>query len=162
MILRRFFPTLGEIVVEPLTVAESDRVAALHGESFQVAWSSDEFAAFLATETVFGFAVRFAGRPGRAPDGFILARRAAGEAEILTVAVARSRRGLGLGRALIDAVLRQLHAERVESVFLEVDENNQWAIQLYRRVGFRQVGQRSGYYRQFGGAGALVMRLDLG
>ena len=38
--------------------------------------------------------------------GFILSRIAADEAEILSIAVARSRRGKGLGRRLIDVNLR--------------------------------------------------------
>ena len=59
-----------------------------------------------------------------APVGFVLARLAAGEAEILTVAVARSHRRHGLGWKLMDAVLRQLHADRAEALFLEVDETN--------------------------------------
>jgi ribosomal-protein-alanine N-acetyltransferase len=161
MIFRRLFAGPDDHVIEPLTAADAEAVAALHDEGFRVAWSADEFAAFLAQETVFGFAARPAGRSRRAPDGFVLARLAAGEAEILTISVARARRGRGLGRALMDAVLRRLHAERAEAVFLEVDEENRWAVALYRRIGFREVGRRPGYYRQFGGAGALVMRLDL-
>ena len=52
-----------------------------------------------------------------APVGFVLARLAAGEAEILTVAVARTHRRHGLGWRLMDAVLRQLHADRAEALF---------------------------------------------
>ena len=63
-------------------------------------------------------------RGGTAPVGFVLARLAAGEGEILTVAVARSHRRQGLGWRLMDAVLRELHAQRAEALFLEVDETN--------------------------------------
>jgi ribosomal-protein-alanine N-acetyltransferase len=63
----------------------------------------------------------------------------------------------------MDAVLRELHAQRAEKLFLEVDETNQPAIALYRRFGFREVGQRPRYYQSAGGrkSGALVMRRDL-
>ena len=93
----------------------------------------------------------------------MLARLAAGEGEILTVAVARSHRRQGLGWQLMDAVLRELHAQRAEALFLEVDETNVAAIALYRRLGFRQVGHRANYYRstEHGPTGALVMRRDL-
>ncbi|TIV89777.1 MAG: GNAT family N-acetyltransferase, partial [Mesorhizobium sp.] len=70
-----------------------------------------------------------------------------GEGEILTVAVSRSHRRQGLGWQLMDAVLRELHAQRAEALFLEVDETNAPAIGLYRRLGFIQVGHRPNYYR---------------
>ena len=92
----------------------------------------------------------------------MLSRLATGEAEILTIAVARARRGYGIGRQLMDAVLRELHAARAEALFLEVDETNGPAIALYRRLGFRQVGNRPGYYKHGESrTGALVMRRDL-
>ncbi|TIX76227.1 MAG: GNAT family N-acetyltransferase, partial [Mesorhizobium sp.] len=69
----------------------------------------------------------------------------------------------GLGWQLMDAVLRELHAQRAEALFLEVDETNVAAIALYRRLGFREVGKRANYYRspEHGPTGALVMRRDL-
>ena len=93
----------------------------------------------------------------------LLARLAAGEGEILTIAVARAYRRLGLGRDLMEAVLRELHAERAEALFLEVDENNRAAIALYRRLGFREVARRPAYYAHEDGpkSAALVMRRDL-
>jgi ribosomal-protein-alanine N-acetyltransferase len=162
MILRRLFSGSNGHVIEPLGPADAEAVASLHVEGFQIAWSADEFASLLAKDTVFGFAARPAGRRGHPPSGFVLARLAAGEAEILTISVAQAKRGQGLGGALMEAVLRHLHSERAEAIFLEVEENNGWAIALYRRLGFREVGRRPGYYRQFGGGGALVMRRDLG
>jgi ribosomal-protein-alanine N-acetyltransferase len=93
--------------------------------------------------------------------GFILSRIAAGEAEILSVAVTRSRRGRGLGRKLLDLHLRRLAGLAVRSVFLEVDEGNTPARRLYQRAGFRNVGRREGYYTERDGSPALVLRRDL-
>ena len=108
-------------------------------------------------------AAREVGNPRAGIVGFVLARLAAGEGEILTVAVARSHRRLGIGWQLMDGVLRELHGQRAEALFLEVDETNAPAIALYRRLGFRQVGHRPDYYRQpgQGATSALVMRRDL-
>jgi len=152
-----------DYAVEPLEPRHGGDLAILHREDFVRPWSQEEFAALLADAHVFGYAVREVGRRGP-PLGFVLARLAAGEAEILTIAVARNNRNAGLGWKLMDAVLRQLHAERAEALFLEVDETNAPALALYRRVGFHQVGKRAGYYD--GAAvgqktAALVMRRDL-
>lgn len=154
----------GEWVVEELTATDAPAMAAVHREDFARPWSDGEFARLLAQDPVFGFAARREGRGGSPLSGFVLARMAAGEAEILTIAVARSARRGGIGRKLMDAVLRRLHAERAEALFLEVDESNASALALYRRLGFREVGKRPGYYAERKGAPpstALVMRRDL-
>ncbi|TIO80022.1 MAG: ribosomal-protein-alanine N-acetyltransferase [Mesorhizobium sp.] len=158
-----FQPRRRDYALEPLMVADSAAVAVLHREDFVRPWTDGEFAALLEQDTVFGYAARETGQGAKPPVGFVLARLAAGEGEILTVAVARAHRRQGLGWQLIDAVLRELHAQRAEALFLEVDETNTPAIALYRRLGFRQVGQRPNYYRstEHGPTGALVMRRDL-
>ncbi|UUP17797.1 GNAT family N-acetyltransferase [Nitratireductor thuwali] len=147
-------------IIRPLERDDCDALAALHEESFARPWSDDEFAALIAQETVFGFAAVEEGRARAKPQGFVLARLAAGEAEILTIAVSRALRRRGLGYDLMDAVLRHLHAERAEALFLEVDETNIGAIALYRRLGFQQVGSRPDYYRDEAArrTSALIMR----
>jgi [ribosomal protein S18]-alanine N-acetyltransferase len=150
-------------VLVPLKTGHSVAIAALHVEGFHRPWSDGEFRSLLAQENVFGFVALVEGRPKAPPAGFILARLAAGEAEILTVAVAKSVRRHGIGQRLVDETLRRLHAERAESLFLEVDGANAAAIKLYRRAGFRKVGERPAYFEgPEGKTAALVMRLDLG
>lgn len=152
-----------EFVVEPLTDLDGGALSLLHREDFSRPWSAEEFSSLLEQDTVFGFGVREIGQGAKAPVGFVLARLAAGEGEILTIAVARSHRRLGLGWRLMDAVLRELHGERAEALFLEVDETNAPAIALYRRFGFQEVGRRANYYHssEHGPSGALVMRREL-
>jgi ribosomal-protein-alanine N-acetyltransferase len=95
--------------------------------------------------------------------GFILSRMAAGEAEILSVAVATRWRGRGIARRLLDLHLRRLAGLGVSAVFLEVEEGNEPALRLYHRAGFREVGRRPGYYADGTGApvAARVLRRDL-
>jgi ribosomal-protein-alanine N-acetyltransferase len=103
------------------------------------------------------------GRGGRV-IGFALSRHAAGEAEVLSIAVDKSERGRGIGRALMNAHLARLAAAGATSVFLEVEPGNTGAIGLYNRLGFETVGERKGYYRKAGGPAvpALTLRCDLG
>ncbi|MFZ1772782.1 MAG: N-acetyltransferase [Rhizobiaceae bacterium] len=152
-----------EFIIGELGRDDSPAMARLHEEGFSRPWSDGEFAQLLAQDQVFGFAARIEGAGNAPPAGFVLARLAAGEAEILTLCVAKSHRRAGLGRRLLDAVLRSLHAARAEELFLEVDETNAPALALYRRLGFQEKGRRPGYYAGPDGkkSAALVMRLDL-
>ena len=135
----------------------------LHASGFSRVWSDGEIRALLDQDLVFGFIACQAGRRDRA-GGFILARLAADEAEVLTITVSPKHRRNGLGWRLMGAVLNQLRAEGIQTLFLEVDEGNEAAIALYHKMGFAKVAERAAYYQQQGGArsAALVMRLDLG
>lgn len=149
------------VSVEPLSAKDSAEIQRVHALAFHHSWSSDDFRSLIAQDNVFGFVARPEGKPGKA-CGFVLARLVAGEAEILTIAVSDEVRKQGVGRALMDAVLRYLYQERAETLFLEVDENNVAALALYRRIGFNKVGDRPAYYETANGrSSAFILRRDL-
>jgi [ribosomal protein S18]-alanine N-acetyltransferase len=135
--------------------ADAAAIAALHKASFQRGWGEDEVYGLLVEKNV----VAHRAMNRRAMAGFILSRLAAGEAEILSIAIAPKQRGRGLARPLLDLNLRRLAGLGARTVFLEVDENNKPARALYRRAGFADVGRRNSYYQS--GAAALVLRRDL-
>ena len=157
-LLNRLF-SRGEAVLSEAGPRDAHSLAKLHAASVRRGWSDGEFERLLIERNVIAHrAIR-----GRALDGFILSRIAAGEAEILSVAVAPARRGQGLARSLLNLHLRRLAGLGARAVFLEVDEDNAPARRLYARAGFREVGRRAGYYQHGGGNGAaaLVLRRDL-
>ena len=149
----------GEPALSEASPRDAAAFAALHAVSFHHGWSDGEFERLLLERNV----VAHRASAGRALHGFILSRLAAGEAEILSVAVASARQGRGLARALLNLHMRRLAGLGAQTVFLEVDEGNEPARRLYDRAGFREVGRRPGYYRQGGApaAAALVLRRDL-
>jgi ribosomal protein S18 acetylase RimI-like enzyme len=57
---------------------------------------------------------------------------------IQNVGVIPSRRGLGLGRALIRQALEGFYQSGLRRAYLEVTAENDTAIRLYREVGFRR------------------------
>jgi ribosomal-protein-alanine N-acetyltransferase len=134
-------------------------MAALHAASFRRGWSDGEFEGLLADSSV----IAHRAMNGRTLAGFILSRLAAGEAEILSVAVAKSSRGRGLAGAMLHLHLRRLAGAGAQAVFLEVDEDNVAACRLYAKAGFQEVGRREGYYRDEAARAstALVLRRDL-
>ncbi len=149
----------GEPVVTDASAKDAAAIGRLHGASFRRGWSDDEIERLLLDRNVIAHRITLGGHFA----GFIMARIAVGEAEILSVAVAASRKGKGLAGRLLRHHLGRLAAMGVQTVFLEVDEDNTPAIRLYRRAGFREVGRRAGYYPSEGGkpSNALILRRDL-
>lgn len=147
---------------EPILSSADRRDAAafapLHGASFGRGWSEEEFERLLSDRSV----VAHRAMRGSFLAGFILSRMAAGEAEILSVAVDPSQRGRGLAQKLLTLHLRRLAGLGCRRLFLEVDEDNEPARRLYRRAGFNEVARRPAYYGKGPSArAALVLRRDL-
>lgn len=150
-------------VVEVALDEDLPKIAEIHAASFPNKWNAEELARMKAQDGVTILVARRASPYGtRAPLGFLILRTAADEAEVITVAVHPRQRGRGIGKKLMEAGLFRLYADRCSHLFLEVDASNEAALLLYKGLGFRQVGQRKGYYGGSGGDGtALVMRIDL-
>jgi ribosomal-protein-alanine N-acetyltransferase len=161
--LRKLF-SRPEAALSDARPRDAAAIAALHGASFRRGWSDQEVEGLLVDRGVIAQRALV----GRTFAGFIMARLAADEAEILSVAVARNQRGRGLARQLLNLHLRRLAGFGVRTVYLEVDEHNTPAIKLYGRAGFREVSRRPNYYPLPGAkagakaAAALVLRRDIG
>jgi len=146
-----------------MQAADAAAVHRLHAEHFARPWSDGEFVSLLSQVTVFGHVVRLVGAGEDDIAGFVLARAAGGEAEILSLAVSGAHTRLGLGWRLMNSALREAHGRGALAMFLEVDEANRAAIALYHRLGFVVTGRRKDYYHVAEGkrSSALVMRCDL-
>lgn len=130
-------------------------MADLHRAAFteERSWSASEFQDLLESPHVTAFNNSY---------GFALSRTVAGESELLTLAVAPSHQGQGIGRALTQDWLDSL-AGVAEVAFLEVAADNIAALALYRSLQFAESGLRKAYYTRAGAASAdaIVMRRRL-
>ena len=122
-----------EVVRLPAGDPLPDWVARLDRTAFGAAWKDPAAheALWVVPEVAFA-------RWSRVP--------AAGEAELLRIAVDPAHRGRGLGRLLLEACQRELAEEGLVHLFLEVRVSNAAAIQLYRTCGWKPCGRRPGYY----------------
>jgi len=131
-------------------------MAALHARCFTTPrpWSEAEFAGLLGQAGVFAATL---------PGGFALGRALAGEAELLTIAVAPEARRAGLGLRLMAEFAAAARARDAETAFLEVAAGNEAARALYARAGFTEAGRRRGYYHHPDGRreDALILTLPL-
>jgi ribosomal-protein-alanine N-acetyltransferase len=130
--------------------AHAAALAAIHHAAFPPGqrWGRDAMVLQLELPSVFVL---------YDPAGaMVMARIAADEAEILTLAVLPEQRRQGLARILLEEAARQCEALRAGTLFLEVATRNTAARALYAAQGFEEIGRRRGYYAD--GDDALVMR----
>lgn len=132
-------------------------LAALHSSAFEKPWTEAEIARLLENPAAFALISRDA-----APQGFIMAWAAAGDSEMLTVAVAPAARRRGVGAALVTAAGVAALVRGAATMHLEVGADNAPARALYKKLGFTEAGRRPGYYASAAGPGdAIVMRRTL-
>ena len=132
------------------SVGHAVALAEIHAAAFppRERWGADAMALQLALPGMIALLD---------PRGaMVMARIAADEAEILTLAVAPEARRQGLARALLAEAARHAAAAGASALFLEVALRNTAARALYAGAGFAEVGRRRRYYAD--GDDALVMR----
>lgn len=143
------------IAIESCGVAAAEVLAAVHGEAFpHDPWKAEALRDLLAMPGALALVATAGGQP----VGFILLRRAADEAEVITLAVMPRLRRLGVARRLLEAGLQHLAPQGVTRCFLEVASDNKPARGLYLAGGFAEVGRRAAYYQTPAGPrDAIVM-----
>ena len=80
------------------------------------------------------------------------------EAFVQTIAVAPRSQGSGLGARLLQALLDEAARRGQGRVLLEVRADNQRALALYERFGFRRTAVRHGYYQPSGRDAVVMVR----
>lgn len=141
------------------TIGDLTAIMALERRSFPAdAWSEQT----MGTEITSAHNVYLVDDDGGEIVGYggLRALRGAPDADIQTIAYDESRRGRGLGRALLRALLAEAVARGAREVLLEVRVDNPVAEGLYASEGFVELARRPRYY-QPDGVDAVVMRLDL-
>ncbi|MEZ5994287.1 MAG: GNAT family N-acetyltransferase [Hyphomonadaceae bacterium] len=144
-------------MIEAADAGASEALAALHARAFDKPWSAAEIGKLLENPAVFALVAR-----DGAAQGFAMAWAAAGDAELLTVAVVPGARRRGVGAALVTAAGVAALVRGAGAMHLEVAETNLAARALYQKLGYEEAGRRQAYYAGEGGAvDAIVMRRAL-
>lgn len=149
----------AEFAIDEADLSSAPLMAALTETASDDPWSAESLAGILALPRSFGLIAHEAGQP----LGFLLAQCAAGESEIINLAVAPAARRQGIGGALVAGAMSRAVSMGAQTMFLEVADNNAAARALYDRRGFVQVGMRPDYYRKSvsSNTDALVLRREL-
>ena len=135
------------VIVEPMgRPGDLDEVLAIEEASFNNPTTREWYERELERPDVCHiYVVR---TPEDPVAGFCAFWRVADQIHINNLAVRPERRGRGLGRALIQGVIRGAAGMGVQSATLEVRRANAAALRLYQGAGFREAGIRRHYYTQ--------------
>ena len=133
------------IIVSPVTPEELPAIALIERAAFTDPWSEKSFRDALSHPAIY-----FAAARSGADEvlGYVVAWFVADEGQIANLAVTPKGWGKGIGRALLDAALREAAVRDAAYVYLEVRDSNDRARRLYRSRDFEEVGRRKGYYRR--------------
>ena len=124
-----------------MTGADLDAVAAIEETIYPHPWTRGNFSDSL----VAGYHCWIA-ECGGETAGYTVVAIAAGEAHLLNLSVARPWQRRGIGREMLNFVLRLVRESGAARVFLEVRPSNDAARSLYATAGFAEIATRRGYY----------------
>ncbi|WP_246287670.1 ribosomal protein S18-alanine N-acetyltransferase [Desulfolutivibrio sulfoxidireducens] len=121
---------------------DAGRLAAFERESFPHPWTEGQFRDSLGREHFACYGIAWEGELA----AYLSLSLAAGEMEVLNLAVRPRFRRRGLASRLLGHVLQLAHETGMTDAYLEVRASNAPALALYARFGFTCRGRRTAYY----------------
>ena len=148
---------LRDTSLRPMREADLDEVMRIELRAYPFPWTPGIFRDCLRA----GYPMWVQERGG-AILGYGVLSIAADEAHVLNLCTAPECEGQGLGRRMLQALLRIARGGGAQRVFLEVRPSNPRAFDLYERNGFNEIGRRPRYYPAHDGReDAIVMAMEL-
>jgi [ribosomal protein S18]-alanine N-acetyltransferase len=130
-------------LIRLLEVRDVAAILAIQSASPEIAqWTASDYARVARGE----MAGWIAQEDEVAVTGFLVARRIAGDLEILNLAVRPEARRRGTGTELLRRCFEWGRSFGAASAVLEVRAANSDALHFYRRRGFEAIGRRKQYY----------------
>lgn len=143
-------------MIVPMQEAHIAQIAALEKRCFSDPWSENSVRSELSNPLSDWLVAEEDGKL----IGYVGSQSVPPEADVMNLAVAPEWRKKGIGRALMAALIAQLHSRGITALFLEVRISNLPAQNLYRGLGLMEVGRRPKYYVN-PTEDALILRKEL-
>lgn len=141
----------GTLRVRAMRASDLEAVIAIEQQVYPFPWTRGNFVDSLAAG-YDAWVFEAADAPGPALTGYAIVMWIPDEAHLLNLGVAAGAQGRGLGRAMLDWLMRDATDRGARAMMLEVRPSNERAIALYRSSGFAQIGVRKRYYPAADGA----------
>lgn len=130
--------------IREMNASDVEAASRLEREAFSMPWSARDFLEMVEADYAHYYVAE-------SEDGIVGCcgiRNIAGEGEITNVVVSAPYRRMGIGRKMMEYMLKMAAAEGVTATTLEVRVSNLPAIGLYESLGFKGEGVRPGFYEK--------------
>ena len=132
------------VIIREMKASDVEAVSEIEREAFSMPWSADDFLEMVEAD----YAHYYVAESDEKVVGCCGIRNLMGEGEITNVVVAASYRGQGIGRQMLEYLLREVKTLGIGDCTLEVRVSNTPAIRLYESLGFHGEGVRPRFYEK--------------
>jgi len=129
------------MLIRPISEDDAAQIKELEAELGLAAWNEREYRLEAVRDDTLSFVAESVGLI----VGFVISRYGF-EAEILNIGVLPRNQKMGIGKALIAKVIRELASRGATRLSLEVRASNASAKSFYSSLGFAVNGSRPNYY----------------
>jgi ribosomal-protein-alanine N-acetyltransferase len=143
------------LIIRPMVRSDLDQVMVIERLSYSTPWKPEHFLQEIHSPLSFPFVATVNGEV----SAYLCLMSLFEEAQIMNIAVAPNRRGLGLAKKLMELAIETSRGKGAETLVLEVRESNAAAIALYESFGFVRYFVRKRYYD--GQEDAILMEKSL-
>ena len=146
---------MENIVIEKMTIQDVIEIEKDFEEKFDNFWNIN----ILKSELDNNNSLYFVAKEEKEIVGFVGTLINVDFTEITNIVVKKDFRKLGIGKMLLEKIIEETKKINKEMIYLEVNENNDGAINLYKKYRFEEVGRRKKYYNEKDDA--ILMNLKL-
>lgn len=133
----------AEVVIRKMTVEDVEQVFEIEKLSFTLPWTKDSFYYEMTTNESAYYVVA---ETERGVVGYCGMWLVLDEAHITNIAILPEERGKKLGERLMRAAMEAAKSQGAVLMTLEARVSNEPALNLYRKLGFKNGGIRKRYY----------------
>ena len=146
---------MENIIVEKMIIQDAIEIEKEFKEKFDKFWNIN----ILKSELNNNNSLYFVAKEEKEIVGFVGVLINVDFTEITNIVVKKDFRKLGIGKMLLEKIIEETKKINKEMIYLEVNENNECAINLYKKYRFEEVGRRKKYYNEKDDA--ILMNLKL-
>lgn len=146
---------MQNIYVRDVRLSDIDIIAEIENQCFSMPWKKQDFEKALNEKQLFKVV-----EVGNDIAGYFLALVVLDEAQVATIAVKEEYRNIGCAKKVLEASIFEAFIRGISDIYLEVRESNEYAIRLYKNMGFETLGKRKNFYEK-PTEDAITMKFDV-
>lgn len=130
------------LLIEEMTVKDLEIISDILYSDFDDFWSTSTFKLELENPNTYYLLAKI----NDEIVGFGGVCQILDEMQINYIVTKKDKRNLGIASQILDNLISFANTKNINSITLEVNENNIIAIKLYEKFGFEKIGFRKKYY----------------